>query len=1314
MNYKKVLLRMKGYIRQFGAHMAGIKEISSRRNFIPIVGTMCLLLVMTGVSFYAISGWEKERLSSDFESHSNQLANALQTEFSGHLDVLYSIISLYQSSSEVTREEFSTFVMPYLLRHPGIQALMWIPRVPDRERENFEETARLDGYYGFQITEYQNEQQVPAAQRDEYFPVYYVGSCEAVGSVLGLDMASEPNLLESLVQARDTGKAVATTHIDLMLGDEQQYGVYMCIPIYYGNSSPLTVGGRQELLTGFVSGVFRADRVVSSIMDTELYKGLSVELYDEIAPAGERLLYSSRPNAEYDEFSESIAQTITFEMAEHQWALRITPTRDYLAGSNSWYSVVFLFFGLLLTYLVGHFLFIRVRSTLSIEKLANELSVSNQELQEEVANRSKTEAELRASEEKYSQLVEQGNDGIIVIQDGQLVFANSKIREMTGMTEEEYMDKPFLDFLPPQYKDVVLERYEKRLTGEETPNRYEVEIPIKNGKTITVEVNAGVIDYKGKPADMAIIRDTTGRKRAQEALAEEATRRRILVDGSRDGIVVLEENGNVYEANKQFAEMLGYSPEEVKQLHVFDWEFLFPKEQVVEMIRTVDETGDHFETQHRRKDGTTFDVEISTNAAYFREQKLIFCVCRDITERKREEQLKQSENYVLTLLEQGAELSEVLDAIVYVGEAYNPSIKGSILLFDYSKQWLIHGSSPSLPDEFTAVLKIGVPVGPNMGSCGTAAYLRERVIVEDIANSPLFQTSPDAVKLATDCGLFASWSQPIFSSGGDLLGTIANYSNKVGAPYADSLKVVEWSARIAAIAIERKRVEEEIRVFSNAVAGAIDPISISDKRGTIKYVNSALEETYGYDKGELLGKYVGILNANSRITKKQNEGINKTGSWRGEIEAKRKNGEIFPAFLSLSTVRDDDGKFIAMLGASRDITKQKRIEEEKEDTAKKAYLSSRLAAVGQMAAGIAHEINNPLTGVIGFADLLMSRTDIPDDIREDLKIINDGAQRVSKIVKGMLTYARNSKTESEYADINEILETTITLRDYEMRTSDIKVKKHFDPELPKTMAASGQLQQVFLNLIINAEQAMKKAHGKGNLNITTEKVGEFIRISFKDDGSGIDKENIDRIFEPFFTTKRPGEGTGLGLSLCYGIVQEHNGQIYATSTKGKGATFIVEIPIVSGDVQPELQNIADKKGDEVKKNRILIVDDEVVVRHFLKRMLTEDGHEVETVDNAVDGLEKLREEYYDLILLDIKMPDISGIDLYWSIREMDESLAEKVVFITGDIMADDTRSFFSKTKVTHISKPFDNYILKGEIARHLTERKKETMQAGSA
>ena len=420
-----------------------------------------------------------------------------------------------------------------------------------------------------------------------------------------------------------------------------------------------------------------------------------------------------------------------------------------------------------------------------------------------------------------------------------------------------------------------------------------------------------------------------------------------------------------------------------------------------------------------------------------------------------------------------------------------------------------------------------------------------------------------------------------------------------------------------------------------------------------------------------------------------------------EVEMKRKDGSTVWTETTVSFLRGQDGQPIGLLGISRDITERNKMEAERRVLEQRSHMMSRLASVGEMASGIAHEINNPLTSVIGFAQLLMQK-DLPQDIREDIKIINEGARQVASVIKRLLTFARQYKPERGYININDIVAATLDLRAYEMETGNIKVITQLDPDLSGTIADGGQLQQVFLNIIMNAETEMESAHGKGNLFIKTEAIDNTILISFKDDGPGIAKENLERIFEPFFTTREVGKGTGLGLSVCHGIMTEHNGRIYAESKSGRGATFIVELPIVT---KPEQLKLADPVADESKRVNgasILVVDDDLAILQLLSRALTEEGHQVETVGNAADALDRLKSTRYSLILLDIKLPEVSGIELYQRIQKIAKSLTRRVVFITGDVIGADTKDFLTRTKAPYITKPFDTEQLKRDVNGMLT------------
>ncbi|MDV2989771.1 MAG: PAS domain S-box protein [Dehalogenimonas sp.] len=399
-----------------------------------------------------------------------------------------------------------------------------------------------------------------------------------------------------------------------------------------------------------------------------------------------------------------------------------------------------------------------------------------------------------------------------------------------------------------------------------------------------------------------------------------------------------------------------------------------------------------------------------------------------------------------------------------------------------------------------------------------------------------------------------------------------------------------------------------------------------------------------------------------------------------------------------SPILGDQGQITGSVHIIKDISDRKRAEEEQHQLRDKAEMSSRLAAVGEMAAGIAHEINNPLTGVIGFSELLLTRPDVPEDMKQELTIINEGSQRVKGIVRRMLTFARQSKPEKSSVDINELIENTLELRGYVLKTSNIEVVRDFESRLPRVTADAGQLQQVFLNLIVNAEFAMKQAHDKGILVIKTERIDGHIRISITDDGPGMSAEVKAKLFQPFFTTKEPGEGTGMGLALSFGIIKEHGGSITVESVEGSGSTFIIELPVATAETAPSAVPVPVAPSPApAKKGRVLVLDDEPTVGMLVKTILTGCGYEVTNCLVPAEALEKLRQGGYDLLILDIRMPGMSGIEFVEELRHRWPELLSRILFITGDTSDLTTREYLNTHQIPFITKPFEKKELEDKV-----------------
>ncbi len=349
---------------------------------------------------------------------------------------------------------------------------------------------------------------------------------------------------------------------------------------------------------------------------------------------------------------------------------------------------------------------------------------------------------------------------------------------------------------------------------------------------------------------------------------------------------------------------------------------------------------------------------------------------------------------------------------------------------------------------------------------------------------------------------------------------------------------------------ERRQAEELFRILADS-----SPLGVYIlQEGKFVYTNPQFQKFTGYSESELAGK-----NSLSLVFPEDREKVreNTVRALKGfanmpcEFQIVTRSGEVRWALETVESV-EYKGKQ-ATIGSYQDITEHKKMQEQ-------LIVTDRLASIGQLVSGIAHELNNPLTGIIGLAQLSLTSQD-RDDILENIALIHKEARRAANIVKNFLTFSRRQRPQTGYINVNEVINAVLELRSHEYRVKNIKTVTHLGSGLPPVLADRLQIQQVFLNIVINAEQAMLDAHGRGTLSIISKNVENAVRVHFSDTGPGILAENLSRIFDPFFTTKETGKGTGLGLSICHGIVTAHEGRIWAESKPDAGATFIIELPV---------------------------------------------------------------------------------------------------------------------------------------------------------
>ena len=353
--------------------------------------------------------------------------------------------------------------------------------------------------------------------------------------------------------------------------------------------------------------------------------------------------------------------------------------------------------------------------------------------------------------------------------------------------------------------------------------------------------------------------------------------------------------------------------------------------------------------------------------------------------------------------------------------------------------------------------------------------------------------------------------------------------------------------------------------------------------------------------------------------------------------------------------------------------------------------SEKLSAVGQFVAGVAHELNNPLTSVIGFSELLQATSTDPKQ-RDQLGHIARSAARCHKIVHSLLGFSRQHEPERKLVRLHEVADAVIEIVAYDMRVNNVELVRDYAPDLPPLLGDVHQLQQVVLNIVSNARQALETFRRDGHITLRTGATGDLVWLRIIDNGPGISPENLKKIFDPFFTTKPQGKGTGLGLSLSYGIVQEHRGSIRAESQPGLGTEFILEFPAADPAADKPLLYRPDSRPPMPARNtatyHILAVDDEASILTLVQDILNSEGHRVETTGSGEAALEMILCNNYDLVVSDWKMPGLNGISLYQELLVRKPEAARRMLFMTGDVIKDSFQNFLKQHNRTCLSKPF--------------------------
>jgi PAS domain S-box-containing protein len=772
------------------------------------------------------------------------------------------------------------------------------------------------------------------------------------------------------------------------------------------------------------------------------------------------------------------------------------------------------------------------------------------------------------------------------------------------------------------------------------------------------------------PATNRVIRlagstaDITEKKQAEESLRASESLKAAVIASSLDCIITSDTEGRIIEFNPAAELIFGYSREAVIGRPIAD--IIVPSHlrgfhtDGIDRFFTTHEPdllGRRVEIEAMRADGTVFPIELAVSAVRAGDQTVFTAFVRDITERRQAEAaLRDSQRdlaeksrfleAVLDTIEQGI---NVVDADLNIRlanqrflEMYDlpPELaRPGAALADMLRQRIARGEYP--PGDPDAILTEHLAA-----FCSAPMTHRE-------------ETRPDG-------RVIDLWRRPM--EGG---GAVTTYSDITRLKQAER---------------EAKASEQRFRGILEAHPVPVIITRLED--GAVLYGSPRAAEMFGVSgyPAEPLAAMDFYPNPNDRL--RLLAALHQSGSIdRTEVRFRRRDGSIFPAALS-SRLIEYEGRPAAVTGLY-DLTASKQAEEEIARQREALNQSEKLAALGSLLAGVAHELNNPLSVVVG-QSVLLEETAPDSRTAERARKIHLAADRCARIVKTFLSLARRRPPERSEVDLKDIVEAALDLVAYALQADGIVIRLDLAADLPRLWADADQINQVVTNLVVNARQAMQERPSPRRLTITTRRDGAAgsVRLAVADNGPGVPSDIRRRIFEPFFTTKPVGVGTGVGLSMCHNIIDAHGGRIELEETPGGGATFVIHLPVPAGAAPAPSREIPAPIPASTGPRRLLIVDDEPDIALMLAEILEPEGHIIDIAENGRDALERIAGQAYDLIVSDLRMPELDGPGLYRTLQRDRPDLAGRIVFVTGDTLANNVRRFLDETGAPVLEKPY--------------------------
>ena len=559
-----------------------------------------------------------------------------------------------------------------------------------------------------------------------------------------------------------------------------------------------------------------------------------------------------------------------------------------------------------------------------------------------------------------------------------------------------------------------------------------------------------------------------------------------------------------------------------------------------------------------------------------------------------------------------------------------------------------------------------------------ALETRRPVIIDEIENDPLVATVREQLLAAGHRSLLVL---PLLV-GRELVGALFLKSSRIRAFDDAAVRFCKVVAGVSANALKNAVLYRDVKETGDTLRRVLDAspdmIVATDAEGRVTEFNPGAERLAGISAAEAAQQPLAKLLDAPGLESQADD------SAPIELNLQHKDGTRTVVSLVGARLEETGGAGAGRVWIGRDVTKLRQFE-------RRLAQSERLSSLGEVVAGVAHELNNPLSGVVGYADLLRVQASDPEQIR-DLQRIVESAMRCQKIVFKLLSFARRHAPEKKNQSLNECVDKVLDLKSYHLRSSRIETVLELDPHLPHTSFDFHQIDQVILNLLNNAEQAIRSVRRSGRIVLRTGVEQNHVYLEIEDDGPGVRTDVRDRVFDPFFTTKDIGQGTGLGLSVSYGIVQEHGGEIELRPGRAEsGACFRITLPLVSRPTAAEEAPLPKPREDAAPLvgRQILVAEDEPVVLELLARLLTDAGAAVTLAQDGDEAWNQLVEHDFDLVITDLCMPNVCGQELYERVAEERPDLMRRFVFATGDLAREETLAFLKGLPNRILTKPLE-------------------------